>query len=168
MELFGKRFFTLGHHILAGLLLCLLDVHGTAGSLNILRHLPGDFFILADEVCRVAELMPLRVPQKIQEEEVVLSAKQPGTTSHHLAVEAAHFGRAQHYDAVYGRAVPPLRQQHGIAEHIVFARVEVAEDLSPVLTGPVDLCGAEPVPEQDVTKFLACLDQREKHHRLAV
>ena len=121
MELFGKRFFALGHHVLAGLLLGLFNIHGTGCGLNILRHFPCDFFVLTDEVCRVAEFMPLRVPQKVQKEQVVFSAKQPGTTSHHLAVEAAHLGRPQHYDAVYTGTIPALGQQHAVAQDIVFA-----------------------------------------------
>ena len=33
--------------------------------------------------------------------------------------EASHLGRAQHHNAVYRRAVPAFRQQHGIAQHVV-------------------------------------------------
>ena len=45
--------------------LCFLDVYRTAaGLLHVFGHLPGYFPVRADKVCRMTQLMPLRVPQE--------------------------------------------------------------------------------------------------------
>ena len=75
MELFRQCFFALGNYVLAGLLLRLFNIDGASGSLNIFGHLSRDILVLADEISGVAQFMPFCVPQEVQEEEVVLSAK---------------------------------------------------------------------------------------------
>ena len=72
---------------------------------------------------------------------MVFSRRQSGASSHHLAVQAPHLGRPQHYDAVHGRAVPALRQQHGITEDVVTAGLKIRQHFHPVPALPVDLCG---------------------------
>ena len=112
--------------------------------------------------------MALRHPQEIQEQQVVLSRGQPGPAPHHLAVQAAHLRRPQHHDAVHGRAVPAFRQQHAVAQHVVFPGVKICQHFCPVRTFPVNLCRPEPTAVQDVPELLTGLYQRQEYHRLPV
>ena len=89
----------------------------------------------------MAQLMPLRVPQKIQQQQMILSRRQAGTPSHHLAVQAPHLGRPEHHDTVNRRAVPAFRQQHGITEDVVTAGLKIRQHFRPVPALSIDLRG---------------------------
>lgn len=66
-------------HILGSPFLRLLQVYRTAGGfLQVFGHLPGHFLLLADQVCRVAQLMALRMPQEVQQKEMVLPFAETG------------------------------------------------------------------------------------------
>ena len=167
-QLLCKGFFPLGHHVLAGLYGGLLDVLRAAALGKGLGHLPGHGAVLADQVRRAAQLVPVGHPQEIQQQQVGLAGGEPGAAPHHLAVQAAHLGGPQHHHAVHGRAVPALGQQHGIAEHVVLAGAEVGQHFFAVGTLAVDLRRAEAVGAQQVAEFLARPDEGQEHHRLAV
>ena len=70
---------------------------------------------------RSAKLVPLGVPQEIQQQQIGLAREQARAAAYHLAVQAAYLGRAQHHNAVDARAVPALGEQHTVAQHVVLA-----------------------------------------------
>ena len=111
--------------------------------------------------------MPVGHPQKVEQQQVGLARGKAGAAPHHLAVQAAHLGGPQHHHAVHGGAVPALGEQHGVAQHIVFAGVEVGQHLPAVVALAVDLGSPEAVGVQQVPELLAGLDQRQEHHRFA-
>ena len=112
--------------------------------------------------------MALRMPQEIQQEKVVLSGEQPGPAPYHLTVQAADLCGPEHHLTVHGRAVPPFRQQHGIAQDVVPAGLKVSQDLRPVPALPVDLRRPEPGLAEDVPELLGCLNQRQEYHGFPV
>ncbi|MPN53649.1 hypothetical protein SDC9_201313 [bioreactor metagenome] len=56
---------------------------------------------------------------------MVLSGEKPGAAPDHLGVQAAYLRGPENDDTVDRRAVPAFGQEHGIAEHVVLAGVEV-------------------------------------------
>ena len=99
---------------------------------------------------------------------MVLPRVQPGAPPHHLAVQAPYLCRAQHHDAVHRRAVPPLRQQHGVAQHVITAAPKGFQHFRTVAAVPVHFRGPEPFRVQDVPELLARLHERQEHHCLPV
>ena len=122
-ELLCQGFLPLGDNIRTGLFSSLLDILRTSGLRQILRHFPGNFPVFADDVRGAAQLMAFREPQKIKQKQILFARlrRQARAAPNHLAVQAAHFGGAQHYDAVYTGTIPALGQQHAVAQDIVFA-----------------------------------------------
>ena len=117
---------------------------------------------------RSAKLVPLGVPQEIQQQQVGLAGKQARAAAYHLAVQAAYFSRAQHHNAVDARAVPALGEQHTVAQHVVLAAVECRKDFRAVGRFAVHFCRTEAARTQNIAEFLAGLDERQEHNGLAV
>ena len=71
----------------------------------------GNFPVFADDVRGAAQLMAFREPQKIKQKQILFARlrRQARAAPNHLAVQAAHFGGAQHYDAVYTEDNPSPR-----------------------------------------------------------
>ena len=82
------------------------------------------------------------------------SRRNPHAASDHLLIKGADFGRTQDYDAVHGRAVPAFGKQHGIAKHVVSARLEIGKHLRTVIAVAVHLCSAEPYIVQHGAELL--------------
>jgi len=167
-QLLCKGFLSLGHHVLAGLGGGFLDVLRTAGPGKVFGHLTGHGPVLAHKVCRAAELMLVGHPQKVEEQQVGLALGQTCAASHHLAVQAAHFGGPQHHHTVHAGAVPALGEQHGIAEHVVLPGIEVGQHFLAVGALAVDLGGLESLGVEQIPELLAGFDEGQEHHRLAV
>jgi len=74
---------------------------------------------------------------------MVFPRSKPHAASDHLLIKGADFGRTQDHDAVHGRAVPAFGEQHGIAKHVISARLEIGKHLRAVIAIAVYLCGAE-------------------------
>ena len=64
---------------------------------------------------------------------MVFPRSKPHATSDHLLIKGADFGRTQDHDAVHGRAVPAFGEQHGIAKHVISARLEIGKHLRAVI-----------------------------------
>ena len=116
----------------------------------------------------MAQLMALRMPQKIQQKKMVLPFAEPGTAPYHLAVQAPHLRGATHDHTVHRGAVPAFGQQHGIAQDVVVSPVKCFQNFRPVLAFPVYLRCAEPLFVQDLFKFLAGFYKRKEYHRFTV
>ena len=158
-QLFCKCFFPLGHHVLAGLHGCFLDVLRASGLGQIFGHLPGHGAVLTNQISRAAQLVFVGHPQKIQQKQIALARGEPGAAPYHLAVQAAYLGGPQHHHAVNRRAVPALGEQHGVAQHVVFACIEIRQHFLAVGALAVDLGGTESMGVQQVAELLAGLDE---------
>ena len=104
--------------------------------------------------------MTLRQPEKVQQEQVLLARKEPHAASHHLLIEAPHFGGAQNYDAVHSGTVPTFCKEHGVAQHVVHAILELCEDFRTVITHAVDFRCSHADVIQHPTELLRCGDER--------
>ena len=169
-ELLGERLLALGDHVALSCGLRRFKIHRLLHILEILCHLLGDLFALADEMRRAAELVPRRVPEKVEQQEILLAGLRRKTcpASYHLAVEAPHLRRAQHNDAVHARAVPALREQHGVAKHRARTRsVKGGKHLGAVAALAVYLHRVHAALGKQPRKFPARGDERQKHDRLA-
>ena len=114
-KLIGEALLTVGDHVAAGFLFGFLDIHSAALLFGeVLGHLLRDLLVFADQVSRAAEFVPLGMPEEVKQEQFRLSFAQARSPADHLAVQAAHLGRAQHDDAVHRRTVPAFGEQHGI------------------------------------------------------
>ena len=123
--------------------------------------------VLAHKVGRAAELVAVGQPEKIQEQQVLFAFVQAGAAAHHLAVQAAHLGGAQHHNAVHTGAVPAFGQQHAVAQHVVGSGVKICQDLGAIGALAVDLGSMESVAVQGIPEFLAGFDQRQKDNGFA-
>ena len=119
-------------------------------------------------MCGAAKLVALGVPQEIEQEKLRLALAEPCTAPHHLAVQTANFGRAEHHNAVYRGAVPALCKQHTVAEHVVLALIKSFQYLCPFLALAVYLSRHKTALVQNIAKLLRGLDERQKYHRLAL
>ena len=153
-QLFCQGLLPLGHNILAGLFLGLLNINRASGRLDVLGHLPGNLVRFTDQVCGVAQLVPLGMPQKVQEQQILFAGIQPGTTPDHLTVKASYLCRPQDYHTIHTRAVPALGQQHGITKDVVLPLVKGFEDFCPVQAGSVDLRRPEPLDIEQAAELL--------------
>ena len=63
------------------------------------------------------------------------------SASYHLAVQAAHLCRPQHYNTVNAWAVPAFCQQHGITQRVIFSRIKLFQNFIAVPAFSIDLCG---------------------------
>ena len=77
----------------------------------------------------MAKFVALGVPQKVQQKQMIFSWAEPGTASYHLTVQAPDFGGPQDYNAIHRRAIPALREQHGVAQDVVLSICKVLQDL---------------------------------------
>ena len=115
----------------------------------------------------MAELVPVRMPQKIQQEQVVFAGGETGTAPDHLRVQGAYLRRPEHNDAVDRGAVPALCQQHGIAEHIIASLLKALQNLRAVPTFPVHLRCQKALLPQDIPEFPACFYKGQENNRPA-
>ena len=158
-QLLCKGFLPLGHHVLAGLGGGFLDVLRAAALGQIFGHLPGHGAVLTNQISRAAQLVLVGHPQKVEEQQIALARGEPGAAPYHLAVQAAYLGGPQHHHAVNRRAVPALGEQHGVAQHVVFACIEIRQHFLAVGALAVDLGGTESMGVQQVAELLAGLDE---------
>ena len=167
-QLLCQGLLPLGHNVLAGLFLGLLNVNRASGCLDVLGHLPGNLVRFTNQVGGVAQLMALGMPQEVQEQQVFFAGKQAGTTPHHLAIQAPYLCGPQHYHTIHAGAVPALGQQHGVTQDVILPLVKGFEDFRPVLAVAVDLCRPEPLGIEQAAKLLRSAYQGQEYHRLAV
>ena len=167
-QLLGKGFLPLGHHIFGGLLGGFLHIFRAGGRCQVVGHLLGHGVVLAHKVSRAAKLVAVGQPEKIQEQQVFFAFEQAGAAAHHLAVQAAYLGGAQHHNAVHTGAVPAFGQQHAVAQHVIGSGIKIRQHLGAVGALAVDLGSRESVAVQGIPEFLACLDQRQKDNGFAV
>ena len=104
--------------------------------------------------------MPLCQPEKVEQEQVLLARKEPHSASHHLLIEAPHFGWAQNHDAVHSRAVPTFGKEHGVAQHVIGAVLEICEDFRTVIAHAVDFRSLQTDVVQHPAELLRCGDER--------
>ena len=99
---------------------------------------------------------------------MALSFTQSGPASYHLAVKAAHLCWTQHDHTVNGRTVPAFRQQHGIAQDVVFPFIKGFQDFCTVFALTIDFRSLKSLFIQDLFELLAGLYQWKEHDRLSV
>lgn len=112
----------------------------------------------------MAQLQVLRVPEEIEQQQLLFSGVQPCAAPHHLTVQRAYLRRPQHRDAVHLWTIPSFRQQHAVAQYVVSSMGKVVQHLRTICAFPIYLRRTEAVALQNSAEFLRGLDQRQKHH----
>ena len=110
LKLLCKRLLAFRDHILGSLLFRFFNVHRTTCRFDVRRHAPRHILIFADQMRRVAKLMPLRVPKEVQQQKLSLTGREARASTHHLSIQAADLRRPEHYDAIHRGAIPSLRE----------------------------------------------------------
>ena len=136
MSLLGKNlcksFFAFLSDITLRLFFSIHDVHKIT-VLKVLRHLLSYFLLLADDICRTAELMFLRQPQEVQQQKIFFSWMKTCSSSDHLTIQAAYLRRPKNHNTIDRWTVPAFREKHRIAYHIVLTIFKVSQNLVSVL-----------------------------------
>ena len=150
--------------------LCLLfgfeNVHFFVISEVFIHHC-GDVRVLGNESRWSAEIVTLRQPEKVEQEQVLLARKEPHAASHHLLIEAPHFGGAQNYDAVHSGTVPTFCKEHGVAQHVIHAILELCKDFRAIIAHTVDFRRPQTDIIQHSAEFLRGGNERQEHHGLS-
>ena len=95
---------------------------------------------------------------------MILAGGQSHAASHHLLVERTDLCGSKDYDAVNGGTVPALREEHTVAQNIVFSVFECREYLGAVGAVAVYLCRFHSGSIQHGAKFLRGCNKRQKHN----
>ena len=136
-QLLGKSRLPFFQHIPLGLFLCIDEVYFLIVFQLFVNGL-GDFLVLGDKGGWLAQVVPLRHPKKIQKQKMVFSRKEPHSPSHHLLIQAPHLGWTKHHHTIHRWAIPAFRQEHCVAENIVFAVFKIRENICPIDAVPID------------------------------
>lgn len=127
-------------------------------------HAEGHIEVRRDEVARMADVVLGGLPEEIEEEQVVFAFAKAGSSPDHLREQRIAFCRAKHHDAINGGLVEAFREEHGVADDINLAVVEILKDFSTVRAVCVDFRSVEAALVEHFGKGLGKLHKREEHH----